>query len=82
MIVINVDAVCDVIVEIFLFLLIAHSHKGDYRDCYSESRFRMENIILAPDGIDDLVKVATCVVRLVWYHLKHPRAIFEHQRKI
>jgi len=76
--IINIFAVCNGIVEIFLFLLIAHSHEGDDGDGHSESRFGMQDIILAPDRIDDLVKITTGIVRLIWYHLEHPRAVFEH----
>jgi len=41
----------------------------------------MKDIISAPDGSNNFIKIATCAVWLAWDYLKHPSAMLKHQRK-
>ena len=81
MIVIDVDAFCDLVIEFLLSLRVADSHEGDAGDRKSDSRLRLEDFIFVPDGEDNVVEVAGCRVRLRGDDLEHPRAILVDHRE-
>ena len=81
MIVIDVDAFCNLIIEFLFGLGVANSYEGDAGDRKSNPRLCLENLIFVSDGADDVVKVASCRVRLGGNDLEHPRTILVDHRE-
>lgn len=80
MIVINVFALCYLIVE--WFFLFSYPKKRDNWNCKCNSRSGWKRFIFASYWVDNFVKITVSIVRLVRNHFEHPWTIFKHQRKI
>lgn len=81
-VVIDVGALRDSVVETRFGGGVADTHEGDDGDRHGEAGFVMKNLVLVPDGGDDVVEVATGVVRFTRNHFEHPGTVLEHQREV
>jgi hypothetical protein len=75
-VVVNIFALSYFIVD--LLLRIPNTQKRNDWYSHGDSRFCAQSFILVSDRIDDLVKIAVCVVGFVGNHFEHPRAVLKH----
>jgi hypothetical protein len=81
-VIIDVVALRDSVVESVFGGGVADAHEGDDGNSHCEAGFVVEDLIIVADGGDDIVEVATSVVRFAWNHFEHPRTVLEHQREV
>ena len=81
-IVINIEALCDRIVEFLLFLRIPHPQKRNRGDGQHHFRLGLQDFIFGLDQPYSLGKVAFHLIGLGWGHFQHPSSILEHQGEI
>lgn len=70
MVVVDIFALSYFIVD--LLMGIPNTQKRNDWNSHGDSRFRAESFILISDRIDNLVKIAVCVVGFVGNHFEHP----------
>jgi hypothetical protein len=78
-VVVNVFALSNLIVD--FFLLVYESKKGNNWNGQCNSGFRAKSVVFVSDRVNNLVKVAICIVGFRRDHFEHPRTILKHQRK-